>query len=243
METPTTALSASSAPWPLRSGAWTSNPAASNGVRKRSKVQPPQKAPCTMTMVVIRSPFFVKHGRSRLAFDHRGRSAARLHSIRRSRSRVGSKRLDHALIGLPFEGDDQLGRLGQISPTPCVEFWIAMCGKIELAILALKTEGEPYLLLALPTVYSLGGAMSGGEIIGDPVIGSPKKTYAASAGFFRELTARRSLQLLARINTALRKLPVVGSRRADAATKPHAPVGVKQDDADVWPIELEVLGH
>ena len=35
----------------------TSNPAASNGVRKCSKAQPPQKAPCTMTMAVIYSSF------------------------------------------------------------------------------------------------------------------------------------------------------------------------------------------
>ncbi len=105
------------APCPGRSGASTVQPRASNGARKASKAQPPQKAPWVMTTSASEaaSPWACCRRRpyARSARRRAGIQAAAL--VRRGE---GGESGGHRLACLPLERHDQLRRLGQVAPAP-----------------------------------------------------------------------------------------------------------------------------
>jgi hypothetical protein len=65
----------------------------------------------------------------------------------------------------------------------------------------------------------------------------------ADARLLVQLAFGGAQQVLAVVNAALRKLPVVRRQRVAAAAVPDTAVGVEQDDADIGPIEGKVDGR
>jgi hypothetical protein len=69
-------------------------------------------------------------------------------------------------------------------------------------------------------------------------VGAAKEGDAGRPGLLGQLPARGGLEVLARVDAALRELPVVRSGRIGPAAQPNAAVPMEEDDADVGAIKL-----
>src|SRR5207302_6653842 len=94
-----------------------------------------------------------------------------------------------------------------------------------------------------PAAQRLGPAVPGREVVGHPAVGAPEEGRSAGAGLLGEFAPGGGFKVFARVDAALRELPVMRPRRVGAAAQPDQPVRMEQDDADVRSIEFEVLGH
>src|SRR3989344_3383626 len=113
--------------------------------------------------------------------------------------------------------------------------------QVELGLLPVEAEGEPYLSLAFPAAGQFP-RHQGREIVGEPAVGADEVGDAGRARLLLQLPARRVLQGLAVVDAPLRELPVVRRRRAGPAAEPDPPIGMEQHHADVRSVFGKV-GH
>jgi hypothetical protein len=141
-------------------------------------------------------------------------------------------------IGAALERNHQFRRLGEIAPTPGVEFGKVVAIQVNLALVAHKAQGEPDLFLPDPALLVRRGV--GWKVVSHPFLGAAEQAGGADAGLLAQLAPGGVRKVLAVVDAALRELPIVRRRGLAAASVPDAAVLVEKDDADIGPIEGEV---
>ena len=107
-----------------------------------------------------------------------------------------------------------------------------MCGKIDFVIRAQKPICKPQLFLAAKAARTARFDHLRRKVIMDPVRRLAQKRHRPNAGFFLKLAPRSGQGIFARINAALRELPVIRRGRACSLTEPNLTRRVKDDNAD-----------
>jgi hypothetical protein len=141
-------------------------------------------------------------------------------------------------IGAALERDHQIRRLGEPAPAPGVEFSKLVAVQVDFALVALEAQGEPDLFLSDPTLLVRRDV--GWKIVSHPFLGAAEQAGRADAGLLAQFAPGGVLEILALVDAALRKLPVVRRDGVAAAAVPDAAVGVEQDDADIGTMERQV---
>jgi molecular chaperone IbpA len=146
-------------------------------------------------------------------------------------------------ISLKRELPEALKPLRERPPTPGVELDLVVGRQIDLGFVAGEAEGEPLLLLTLETAPGLGVVHGfGREVVQDPVVRPRQQFDRGDAGLLMQFAAGGRFQILARIDAALRELPVMRAGRSVPLAVPDQALAVEQHDPDIGPIGVEI-GH
>lgn len=143
---------------------------------------------------------------------------------------IGAEAADDFGVDRAFEGDDGIQHLIRQDPAPGAEFGV-FGGNLDVAVLALEAEEEPFLLL--PAILAAPDAAQkiGRQVIGHPAMGLGDGVHkiTCDAGFFHQLTEGGGFRGFALVDPALWHLP--GGRGAvePLAREDHA-TSVDQDD-------------